>query len=334
MSSGTSGIPKGIVRPEPTLPVVVASIVNCVPWRANQKVQVTASMFHTWGWACLNVAMAARNTIVTRRIFDAEAALDDIARYRLDGLLSSPVFFKRMAEVDPEGRYDTSLLKFIASAGHALTPEIVHETINRFGPILANIYGSTELTLAATASAEEIAADPTVAGHIAAGTQLEILNEDGDQVPGGTVGEIYLTNSTALTGYTNPNIQLQKVRGMVSIGDMGYIDPDGRLHVKGRADDMLIVGGENVHPQSVTEVLETMPGVHDVYAGGVDDPETFHRVAVWVVPTDDPVGEALTADSVRDFVRDNLADHSIPRDVYFRRDLPRNATGKVVPRLL
>ena len=334
MSSGSSGIPKGIIRPEPTMPVVVASIVGAVPWRANQKVQMTASIFHTWGWACINVALAARNTIVTRRVFDAEACLDDIARYRLDGLLSSPVFFKRMVEVDPDGKYDTSSLKFIASAGHALTPEIVQQTNDRFGPILANVYGSTELALAATANAAEIAADPTVAGKVASGTRLEILDPAGNPVPQGQIGEIYLTNSTALTGYTNPQMQVETIRGMVSIGDMGYLDADGRLHVKGRADDMIIVGGENVHPQSVTEVLETMPGIHEVHAGGVEDEETFHRVAVWVVPTDDATGRALNADTIREFVRDNLADHSVPRDVHFRDRLPRNATGKVVPRML
>ena len=334
MSSGTTGIPKGIMRPEPTLPVVVASIVDAVPWRGDQKVQMTASIFHTWGWACLNIALGLRNTIVTRRVFDPAAALDDIERYQLDGLLSSPVFFRQMVEVDPDSAFDTSSLKFIASAGHALTPEIVKETHERFGPILCNVYGSTELALASTASMEEVAKDPTIGGKIASGTKLRILDEEGNEVPRGEVGEIYLTNSTALIGYTNPKIPLNKVDGLISIGDLGYIDPEGYLHVVGRADDMIIVGGENVHPQSVTEVLEAMPGIHEVHAGGVEDSETFQRIAVWAVPTADAAGHAVTADAIRAWVRENLADHSVPRDVHFLDKLPRNATGKVVPRLL
>lgn len=334
MSSGTTGIPKGIMRPEPTLPLVLASIIQSMPWRSDQKIQLTASMFHTWGWAALNIALGARNTIVTRRVFDAEAALDDIERYKLDGLVSSPVFFKQMVDVDPHGKYDTSTLQFIASAGHALTPHIVKETNKRFGPILCNVYGSTELALAATASMEEIAAEPTVAGKIASGTVLKIFDKDHNEVPRGEVGEIFMTNTTALIGYTNPNIPLRKVDGLISIGDLGYIDTNDRLHVVGRADDMLIVGGENVHPRSVEEILETMPGIAEVHAGGVPDEAVFQRVAVWVVRTKDALGEAVDEEAVRRWVRERLADHSIPRDVHFREELPRNATGKVVPRFL
>ncbi|WP_459589026.1 AMP-binding protein [Corynebacterium camporealensis] len=334
MSSGTTGIPKGIMRPEPTLPVVVASIVGAMPWRADQHIQLTASIFHTWGWACLNIALAARNTIVTRRNFDPVQVLDDIQRYKLDGLISSPIFFKRMVEEDPEGTYDCSSLQFIASAGHALTPQIVAETNERFGPILCNVYGSTELALATTATMEQVAADPTIGGKIASGTKLEILDEEGQPVPRGEVGEIYLHNSTALVGYTNPGKKIRRVKGLISIGDLGYIDEDDCLHVVGRADDMIIVGGENVHPQSVIEVLEAMPGILEVHAGGVEDPDTFQRIAVWVVRTDDAEGKAVTAESIRNWVKNYLADHSIPRDVHFLDALPRGATGKVVPRLL
>lgn len=334
MSSGTTGIPKGIIRPEPTMPSVLASIMDKVPWRADMKVQQTASIFHTWGWACLNIALAARNTVITRRVFDPMECLRDIEKHQIDGLLSSPVFYKRMIEVDPTGKVDTSSLKFIASSGHALSPTLVQDAFDRFGPILANIYGSTELALAAVASAEQLAKEPTIGGTIASGTKLRILDPQGEEVPTGAVGEIHLINSTALTGYTKPGMNVRRVQGLVSIGDLGFIDDKGELHVLGRADDMIIVGGENVHPQSVSETLEAMPGILEVYAGGVEDPETFERVAVWVVPTNDEVGMQLTADDVREFVRDNLADHSVPRDVHFRTELPRNPTGKVVPRML
>ena len=110
---------------------------------------------------------------------------------------------------------------------------------------------------------------------------------------------------------------------------LGYLGDDGYLHVQSRNDDMIIVGGENVHPQSVVEVLEDMPGVGEVYAHGVDDEQMFKRIAVWVVRSAD-----ITADAVRDWVRAHLADHSIPRDVHFVDELPRNAVGKVVPRFL
>lgn len=334
MSSGTTGIPKGIMRNEPVFPVVVATLMGTIPWRADQKVQVTASMFHTWGWAAINLALGARNTVVTHRIFNPESVLDDIERYKLEGMVSSPVFYKQMIQADPEKKYDTSTLEFIASAGNAVSPQLVKDVHGRFGPILCNAYGSTELALASAATAEQVAKDPTTAGKIASGTKLRIIGKDGLEKPRGEIGEVFLTNETALIGYTNPDKKVNKKEGLVSIGDLGFIDEDNHLHIVGRADDMIIVGGENVHPQSVIEILEEMPGIKDVHAQGVEDDLTFARVAVWVVRNDDEAGNSLNDDSIRKFVRENLADHSVPRDVHFIDELPRNPTGKVVPRLL
>ena len=327
MSSGTTGIPKGIVRPEPRMPFVVAGYLEAIPWRAGDTVQLTASIFHTWGWSALQVALATRSTIVTRRIFDPEACFRDIQKYRCDGLISSPIFFKQM--LDLEESYDTSTLRYLASAGNAVTPSLLRRTTERFGPILANIYGSTELALAAAASPEQMQADPTTVGKIPPGTVLKLYDDHGNEVPPGETGRIFLHNETALRGYTNPATEMVEIDGLVEMGDLGYLDDRGYLHVQSRNDDMIIVGGENVHPQSVVEVLEDMPGVGEVYAHGVDDEQMFKRIAVWVVKSAD-----LTADAVRDWVRAHLADHSIPRDVHFVDELPRNAVGKVMPRFL
>ena len=327
MSSGTTGIPKGIVRPEPRLPFVVAGYLEAIPWRAGDTVQLTASIFHTWGWSALQVALATRSTIVTQRVFDAENCFRQIEAFRCDGLISSPIFFKQMLDLDEN--YDTSTLRYLATAGNAVTPALLRRTTERFGPILANIYGSTELALAAAASPEQMQADPTTVGKIPPGTVLKLYDDHGTEVPTGETGRIFLHNETALRGYTNPDTPMVEIDGLIEMGDMGYIDADGFLHVQSRSDDMIIVGGENVHPQSVVEVLEDMPGVGEVYAHGVDDEQMFKRIAVWVVKTAD-----LTADAVRDWVRAHLADHSIPRDVHFVDELPRNAVGKVVPRFL
>ena len=327
MSSGTTGIPKGIVRPEPRMPFVVAGYLEAIPWRAGDTVQLTASIFHTWGWSALQIALATRSTIVTRRIFDPEACFRDIQRYRCDGLISSPIFFKQM--LDLQESYDTSSLRYLASAGNAVSPALLRRTTERFGPILANIYGSTELALAAAASPEQMQADPTTVGKIPPGTVLKLYDDQGNEVRPGQTGRIFLHNETALRGYTNPATEMVEIDGLVEMGDLGYLDDDGYLHVQSRNDDMIIVGGENVHPQSVVEVLEDMPGVGEVYAHGVDDEQMFKRIAVWVVRSAD-----ITADAVRDWVRAHLADHSIPRDVHFVDELPRNAVGKVVPRFL
>lgn len=334
MSSGTTGIPKGVVRPEPRLPLTLAGILEKIPLRAGMRFQLTASIFHTWGWAMLNIALAARATVVTRRLFDPAQALADVEEHKLQVAISSPIFLKQLLEVPGHESHDTSSLELIVSSGNAITPALVEALTKRFGPILANVYGSTELTLASVASAAEMAADPTVAGQIAVGTELRILDNEGNEVPTGTPGRIFLRNATTLTGYTNPDIPIVRSEGLVEMGDLGYLDEEGYLRVLGRVDDMIIIGGENVYPRSVDAVLDRMPGLNDVFATGVDDEKTFQRIAVWVVREDDATGRAVTADDIREWVRENLADHSVPRDVHFVDELPRNATGKVVPRLL
>ncbi|WKD56737.1 Long-chain-fatty-acid--CoA ligase [Corynebacterium capitovis DSM 44611] len=332
MSSGTSGVPKGILRPEPIFPFVVAGYLDTVKWRIGMTIQLTASMFHTWGWSAVNVAFAARNTIITHRVFDPEKVFREIQDFRCDGLVSSPIFFKRMLEVPDNRAYDTSSLTFIASAGNALTPLMVERMTERFGPILANYYGSTELALAACADAELLVTNPTIAGRIPPGTTLKLFDDNGNEVPQGHVGRIFLRNETALKGYSNPNTKIVEIDGLIEMGDLGFFDERGFLHVLSRNDDMIIVGGENVHPQSVTEVLERMPGINELHSGGVDDDVWFKRIAVWVVRENNEAGRALTADAIRDWVREKLADHSVPRDVNFVDKLPRNATGKVIAR--
>lgn len=332
MSSGTSGIPKGILRAEPTLPLVAVGYLEAIPFRAGDTVQMTASMFHTWGWSALNIALGVGGTIVTQRVFDPANAFRQLEHFRCDGLISSPIFLKQMLDLEED--YDTSRLRFIGTAGNALTPLLAERLIDRFGPIVANIYGSTELALAAAADATIVANDPTCVGRVPPGTTLRIYDDAGREVPTGTVGRIFLNNETALRGYTNPNTPMVTIDGLIEMGDLGYFDNHGLLHVVSRSDDMIIVGGENVHPQSVQAILERMPGIDDLYVGSVDDPDTFKRVAVWIVRAGDEAGRALTPASVQGWVRDHLAEHSIPRDVHFVDALPRNATGKVVPREL
>lgn len=335
MSSGTTGTPKGIARDEPTIPAALGAVIRGCNWKKDMKVQITASMFHSWGWSAMSIALIGRNTLVMRRKYDPYVALEDIQKYKLDGFVSSPIFYKDMVKVDPDGKlYDTSSLKFIASSGHSISKELYDKTTRRFGNILASIYGSTELSLAAVASPEDLARDVTCAGKVAFGTELIIADKDGNELPQGSTGEIYIYNTMVLKRFTNPETPIKRIGKLVSIGDIGYVDDNGYLYVLGRADDMIIVGGENVHPQSVIETLESMPGVQEVFATGVPDEESFSRIATWIVPKKDRYGVQLTKQKVQKYVRDNLAEHSVPRDVHFIEGFIRTPTGKVIPREL
>lgn len=334
MSSGTSGTPKGVQYREPPFPITAASIVERTPWREGLMVQQTASLFHSWGWANINVAMATRCAILLRRHFDPVEAMSDLEKYDVDAIVSSPIFLKEQVKEAKSGKYRHKKMEFVASSGNALYKELVEDLTEVFGPSIQNLYGSTEVSVATIATAEDIAAVPTTAGTPVLGVRLEIQDDKGNVLPPNTTGRIYAFSTTSMRGYTNPRDRADASRGLIAIGDRGYVDEHGRLHVLGRADDMIIVGGENVYPLSCEEVLTRMPGVKDLYVRGVDDPDTFQRLAAWVVREDTEAGRALTKESIQEFVREGLAEHSVPREVTFMEELPRNPTGKVMPRLL
>ena len=120
---------------------MTAGYLEAIPWRAGDVVQLSASIFHTWGWSALQMALATRSTIITSRVFDPKVCYQQIQEYRCDGLISSPIFFKQMLDLDNNEEFDTSSLRYLATAGNVVTPPLLRRTTERFGPILANIYG-------------------------------------------------------------------------------------------------------------------------------------------------------------------------------------------------
>ncbi|AHI02347.1 acyl-CoA synthetase [Corynebacterium falsenii DSM 44353] len=334
MSSGTSGTPKAVMHREPLFPTPVIDLAYMIPWRPFQMIQLTASMFHSWGWANINILFAHRCTALVRRKFDPKQAMEDVENYKVNGIVTSPIFVKEQLKVAQQGHYDHSSVEFIVSSGNAMHEDLIRGLNEQFGEVTVNFYGSTEASVCAVATKEELAKDPALAGRAVSGVRLKILDDDGNVLPPNVPGRIYTRCSMTMRRYVHARDKMKIKRGLLEIGDRGYMDEDGRLYVLGRADDMIIVGGENVYPRSMEEVLAPMPGVKDLYAHGVDDEETFKRLAVWLVREDSEAGRALTKESIQEWVRSELAEHSVPRDVVFMDRLPRNPTGKVMPRML
>jgi acyl-coenzyme A synthetase/AMP-(fatty) acid ligase len=223
-------------------------------------------------------------------------------------------------------RYDLSSLRVVASSGAALPGRLAEEFMDAFGDILYNLYGSTEVSWAAIATPADLRAARSTAGRPPPGTRIRILDDAGTPVPPGATGRLYVGNKMLFDGYTDgakPDLR----DGLMDTGDRGYLDADGRLFVEGRADDMVVSGGENVAPASVEEVLLTLDGVREAAVAGVRDAKYGQRLAAYLVV--DP-GARLDADAVRAHVRNHLARFAVPRDVVFVGELPRNETGKVV----
>jgi acyl-CoA synthetase (AMP-forming)/AMP-acid ligase II len=328
LTSGTTGTPKGARRPTPHGFGPLVSIISRIPLRVRDTVMITAPIFHTWGYAALQVCFALRATIVLHRRFDPAATLAALVAQRCDAMFAVPVMVQRLMEVPPPQPKPS--LKVVAVSGSALPGGLATRFMDTYGDVLYNLYGSTEVSWASIAGPEELRAAPTTAGRPPHGTRLRILDEEGRPVPTGQVGRIFVGNEMLFEGYTSGTARESR-DGLLDTGDLGRVNADGLLFVDGRADDMIVSGGENVFPSEVEDLLGRLPQVREAAVIGVPDQEYGQRLAAFLALHP---GETLDPEAVREYVRHYLARFSVPRDVVFVNYLPRNATGKVLTREL
>ncbi|MBW8482356.1 AMP-binding protein [Actinomadura parmotrematis] len=332
LSSGTTGRPKGARRPPRPGLWPLASMVSRIPLRARHTMIIEAPLFHTWGYAALQMAWALRAPVVLRRRFDPAATLAAIASYREPVVFAVPVMLQRVLDLPAGVRaaYDTSGLRVVAVSGAALPGDLATRFMDAFGDRLYNVYGSTEASWVSIATPRDLRADPRTAGRPPRNTALAILDEDGRAVGRSTIGQIHAANELIFEGYTGGE-PVEVRGGLLATGDLGHVDHRGLLFVDGRRDGMVVSGGENIVPRDVEDALLRLPGIREVAVVGVSDPEWGQRLAAFIVPAD---GAELDPGAVRAFVHAQVARYAVPRDVHFLKELPRNATGKVVHRWL
>jgi fatty-acyl-CoA synthase len=330
LTSGTTGTPKGAQRSQPSSIMPAVVLFDAIPLRARGTTVIAAPLFHSWGMAHFVLGLPLGSTLVLRRRFDPEATLADIAEQRATTLVVVPVMLQRIMELPQEtlDRYDTSSLRVIAVSGSALPGELALRVMDRFGPVLYNLYGSTEVSWATIAGPEDMRAAPGTAGRPPHGTVVKLLDENGREVPQGITGRIFVGNDMAFEGYTGGGGK-EIIEGLMSTGDVGHFDPDGRLFVDGRDDEMIVSGGENVFPREVEDLLADHPAVVEAGVVGVPDDEWGQRLRAVVVLAP---GASVAEAELQDYVKANLARFKVPREVVFVDELPRNATGKVLKR--
>lgn len=333
MSSGTTGRPKGARRqPKPGL-WPLASIRSRIPFRAREVMMVEAPIFHAWGFAAMQICLAMRGTLVLHRRFDPEATLRtvQVQRKRVS-VFAVPVMLQRIMELPEQVRaaYDTSRLRIVAVSGSSLPGHLATRFMDAYGNVLYNVYGSTEASFVTIANPRDLRADPRTAGRPPRGTSLALLDQADRPVPRGAIGRIFAANEMVFEGYTSGK-PLEVWEGLLATGDVGHLDSHGLLVVDGRADGVVICGGENVVARDVEDLLARLPGVREAAVIGVPDAEYGNRLAAYLVTLP---GNQIDADAVRAYVRDQVARFAVPRDVHFVAELPRNATGKVLHRRL
>ena len=332
LTSGTTGTPKGAQRKQPESLDPAAALFSKIPLHAGERTMIAAPMFHSWGFAHFTLGMGLGSTLVLRRKFDPEDTLSATAQHECTALAVVPVMLQRILELPPEtiDMYDLSALRVIAASGSALPGELAVKVMDRFGDVLYNLYGSTEVAWATIATPEDLRAAPGTAGRPPRGTVVKLVDEEGNEVAPGETGRIFVGNEMAFDGYTGGGGK-QSLGGLLSSGDVGHFDAGGRLFIDGRDDEMIVSGGENVFPREVEDLLADHAAVDEVAVIGVDDEQFGQRLKAFVVVTR---GADVDADELKDLVKANLARYKVPREIEFLDELPRNATGKVLKREL
>ncbi len=327
LTSGTTGTPKGALREEPLSLLPFGGLFDKVPFRSGDVTECCAPMFHAVGLTMGMLGVALGNTLVLRRRFDAAAVLRSLEENQVATMIVVPVMLSRMLE---EGRRPQApSLRILFVGGSQLGADLCVRVTEAFGPVVYNLYGSTEVAYATIGTPAELALEPGSVGSPCLGTVVKILDDDGRELPQGQSGRIFVRNVMPFSGYTGGGGK-EVVDGLMSSGDVGHFDTRGFLHIDGRDDDMIVSGGENLFPSEVEELIATHPDVVEAAAIGVDDDDFGKRLHAFVVRRSPDLSEA----DVQAFVKENLARFKVPREVTFLEELPRNPTGKVLKRQL
>ncbi|MGH2897488.1 MAG: AMP-binding protein, partial [Solirubrobacteraceae bacterium] len=332
LTSGTTGTPKGANRKQLETLDPVAGLVAKIPLRARERTMIAAPLFHSWGLAHFILGIGLSSTLVLRRRFDPEDTLGAIDEHGATALVVVPVMLQRILELGPKAihRHDTGSLRVIAASGSALPGALATKVMDTFGDVLYNLYGSTEVAWATIATPADLRAAPGTAGRPPRGTVVRVYDSQDREVGAGETGRIFVGNELVFDGYTGGGGKAI-VDGLMSSGDVGHFDDDGRLFIDGRDDEMIVSGGENVFPREVEDTIARLDGVQEAAAIGVDDAQFGQRLKAFVVVRD---GATVSEADVKAHVKATLARYKVPREVVFLDALPRNATGKVLKREL
>ena len=346
-TSGTTGRPKGVKRHPPTPAQALATtklIARAFGFDGvlvAQKLErictvVTGPMYHSAPNAYGASAVRAGADVILQPRFDPEELLQLIERHRVTHLHMVPTMFVRLLKLPEEVRrkYDLSSLKFVVHAAAPCPVDVKRGMIDWWGPIINEYYGATETGAVVFCTAEEWLAHPGTVGRPQPDVKLVIVDDAGKEVPTGDPGDVYVRLTTAgdFTYHGDDEKRRKAERdGLISVGDIGYVDKDGFLFLCDRRNHMVISGGVNIYPAEIEAEILKMPGVADCAVFGIPDAEFGEALCAVVQPQ--PRATLMESD-VKSFLRDHLARYKVPKVVEFRSELPREDSGKIFKRKL
>lgn len=342
-TSGTTGRPKGVRRlaapPEQRAVQtqrLQAMVEQAYGLRPGARAYMCAPLYH--GAPCLFTREALRlgELLVLDPKFDAERVLAAVARHRIDVLYLVPAMFARLLGL-PEAmrrKYDLSSVRFIACTGSPCAPALKEAMLDWWGEVIHETYAATELGLVTLATPELARRKPGTVGRPIGDAVVRIFSPEGRPCEPGEAGLIHAFQPAYgdFTYHGNPAAGAAIEReGVVTLGDIGFLDADGDLFVCDRASDLVISGGVNIYPAEIEHVLARLPGVRDCAVFGIPDPEYGEALLAQIEPMP---GRELSAEAVLQHLREHLAGYKVPRLIEFVAALPRDDNGKVAKRRL
>lgn len=335
-TSGTTGKPKGASRNlKKTGLEAAADMMRQVGMHQSDRHLVVCPLYHSAAPAFVAFMFSLGATVIIEPHFEAEKILSVIESEGITCAMVVPTMLVRLAALPREvrDRYDTSSLRWIMSGAAPLATDTVRRFQDCYGPIVWNFYGSTETGLVTLAGPHDHGAHPGTVGRSLRGNELRILDDHGESVPPGEVGELYVRNAMLITGYhRNPDATTGSMRdGFFSVGDLARIDHDGFVYLESRKHDMVISGGVNIYPREIEDYLHDHPELVEVAVIGVPDEEWGESLKAFAVRA---TGSSISEAEVIGYCRDGLANYKCPKSVVFLDELPRNPTGKVLKREL
>ncbi|MFL9993504.1 AMP-binding protein [Paraburkholderia sediminicola] len=342
-TSGTTGKPKGVRR----LPAADDQRESMVQrfQRVTDTVYGTgavvtaylcAPIYHSAAMSYVVHFCTLGATLVLEPRFDAEQSLALIEKHRVTHAYLVPTMYQRLLNLDPSvrQRHDLSSLLHVASTGSPCPVPLKQAMIDWLGPIITEAYGSSEAGYTTFIDSATWVHQPGSAGRPLPDARVHILDDEGRPKPNGEIGLIYVRQQAMpdFTYINRPEDRRAIERdGLITLGDMGYINEEGFLYICDRKADMVISGGVNVYPAEIEATLLTMPGVADCAVFGIPDPEFGEGLAAAVQPR---TGFEITPSQVQAFLRDRIANYKVPRVVDMHTTLPREDSGKIFKRLL
>ncbi len=336
-SSGTTGRPKGIMRPLSGNPFgsepQMQFILELYEFDESSVYLCPAPLYHSAPSAWSTMVQRIGGTVILMESFDAAEALKLIERHRVTHAQFVPTMFVRMLKLPEEERsgHDLSSLRKAIHAAAPCPVEVKQQMLDWWGPVVYEYYASSEAGFVSIGP-EEWLAHP---GTVGKAQGVHIVGEDGEQLPAGQSGTIYFEGASfSYHGEPEKTANAYNERGWATVGDVGYLDEEGYLHLTDRKDHMIISGGVNIYPQETENLLVVHPSVLDVAVIGVPNEEFGEEVKA-VVQAMDPsrAGPELEEELIA-WCRDRLAHYKCPRSIDFVDELPRLASGKLLKRKL